>query len=64
VLAIQFHIEADPRRIEAWLIGHRVELGTAKIDPSTIRQDMASYGRTLSEIGGRIFNEWLDDVDF
>jgi GMP synthase (glutamine-hydrolysing) len=63
VLAIQFHIEADPRRIEAWLIGHRVELGTAKIDPSTIRQDMASYGRTLSEIGGRIFNEWLDSVD-
>jgi GMP synthase (glutamine-hydrolysing) len=63
LLALQFHIEADPRRIEAWLIGHTVELGKAKIDPSTIRRDMASYGQTLSEIGGKIFNEWLDNVD-
>jgi hypothetical protein len=25
---------------------------------------LASYGRTLSEIAGRIFNEWLDKIEF
>ena len=64
LLGIQFHIEADPRRLEAWLIGHTVELSKAKIDPHAIRQDTAHYGRTLQETGGRIFNEWLDNVEF
>jgi GMP synthase (glutamine-hydrolysing) len=63
LLAIQFHIEVDPRRIEAWLIGHTVELAKAKIDPNAIRQDMARYGRRLSEVAGRIFNEWLDHLE-
>jgi GMP synthase (glutamine-hydrolysing) len=64
LLGIQFHIEADPLRLETWLIGHTVELGKAKIDPNAIRQDTARYGRTLQQTGGRIFNEWLDNVEF
>jgi GMP synthase (glutamine-hydrolysing) len=60
VLGLQFHIEADANRIETWLIGHTVELSKAKIDPGAIRRDTARYGRRLQEIGGRIFNEWLD----
>jgi GMP synthase (glutamine-hydrolysing) len=64
LLGIQFHIEADPRRIETWLIGHAVELGKAKIDPSAIRQDTVRYGRTLQQTGGRVFNEWLDNLEF
>jgi GMP synthase (glutamine-hydrolysing) len=64
VLGLQCHIEADPRRIEAWLIGHTVELGKAKIDPGVIRRDTAHYGKRLQEIGGKIFNEWLDAAGF
>lgn len=64
LLGIQFHIEADPRRLEAWLIGHTVELSKARIDPHAIRQDTAHYGRTLQETGGKVFNEWLDTVEF
>jgi GMP synthase (glutamine-hydrolysing) len=37
LLGVQFHVEPEPQRIEAWLIGHTVELGKAKIDPSAIR---------------------------
>ena len=33
VLGVQFHIEADPAKIERWLIGHACELAGAKIDP-------------------------------
>jgi GMP synthase (glutamine-hydrolysing) len=64
VLGLQFHIEADPRRIEAWLIGHTIELGKAGIDPAVIRRDTARYGERLQEVGGRIFNEWLDGAGF
>jgi GMP synthase (glutamine-hydrolysing) len=64
VLGIQFHVETDPRRIEAWLIGHAVELGKANINPDAIRNDTARYGRALREAGKKILNEWLDDVGF
>jgi GMP synthase (glutamine-hydrolysing) len=64
LLGIQFHVEADPRRIEAWLIGHAVELGKAKIDPGAIRRDTVRHGPALQETGGRILNEWLDDAGF
>jgi GMP synthase (glutamine-hydrolysing) len=59
-LGLQFHIEADARRIETWLIGHTVELGKAAVDPGAIRRDTARHGRVLQETGGRIFEEWLD----
>lgn len=62
LLGIQFHLEPEPQRIEAWLIGHTVELGEAKIDPSAIRQDTDRFGKRLQQIGVRIFNEWLDQI--
>jgi GMP synthase (glutamine-hydrolysing) len=62
LLATQFHIEADPQRIEAWLIGHAAELGDAKIDPGAIRRDTTRHGRALQQTGARVFNEWLDQT--
>jgi len=62
LLGLQFHMEADPRRIEAWLIGHAVELAQAKIEPLAIRRDTARYGDTLQRVGTVIFNEWLDQT--
>lgn len=63
LLGIQFHVEPEPQRIEAWLIGHTVELDKAKVDPSAIRQDTARFGKRLQRTGRRIFNEWLDQIN-
>jgi GMP synthase (glutamine-hydrolysing) len=62
LLGLQFHIEVDARRLEAWLIGHTVELAQARIDPGDIRRDAARHGDTLQRAGRATFNEWLDQV--
>lgn len=36
---LQFHVEADTRAIERWLVGHACELGQAGIDPRTLCAD-------------------------
>jgi GMP synthase (glutamine-hydrolysing) len=63
LLGLQFHIEIDPRRIEAWLIGHTVELAQARISPDTIRADTARHGAALQQACTTIFNEWLDQIE-
>ena len=59
-LALQFHVEADPRRIEAWLIGHTAELGKAGIDPRAIRADAQRLGAATAAAGRAILSEWLE----
>lgn len=59
-LGLQFHVEADPARIEQWLIGHTVELGKAKIDPREIRKQTETLGVRTSEAGRKVFSAWLD----
>lgn len=61
-LALQFHIEADPARIESWLIGHAVELGKAGIDPRTIRRQAADHGAATAAAGRAVLSAWLDQV--
>ena len=63
LLGLQFHIEADPRRIEAWLIGHSVELAQARINPHTIRHDAICHGEALQRTAAEVFNEWLDGTN-
>ena len=58
-LALQFHVEADPSRIETWLIGHTVELGKAGIDPRTIRADAARFGSATAAAGRAMLADWL-----
>jgi GMP synthase (glutamine-hydrolysing) len=62
ILGLQFHLEADPRAIEAWLIGHTVELANAGLDPRVIRQDTGRYGKQLEEAATKVFVEWLDNL--
>lgn len=59
-LGLQFHVEADPARIEQWLIGHTVELGKAKIDPRNIRKQTLELGARTAEAGRKVFSAWLD----
>ncbi len=60
VLALQFHIEANPACFEQWLIGHTVELGQAGIDPRTLRQQAQEHGKRTAEVGRRVLSAWLD----
>jgi len=59
-LGLQFHVEADPRRIEAWLIGHAVELGKAGIDPRAVRADALRLGAATAAAGRAILSDWLE----
>ncbi|AQV94244.1 glutamine amidotransferase [Cupriavidus necator] len=62
VLALQFHPEVMPRDIEAWLIGHTVELAKAGIDPRTIRARTAEVGATVAAAGERMFARSLEEA--
>ncbi|WP_189690104.1 glutamine amidotransferase [Pseudorhodoferax aquiterrae] len=59
-LALQFHLEADPRRIEQWLVGHVDELAQAGIDIPALRADAARHGAGLSAALERVVGAWLE----
>jgi GMP synthase (glutamine-hydrolysing) len=61
-LALQFHLEADPARFEAWLVGHAVELGKSGIDPRKLRDEARRFGPALREVGSKVLSAWLDAV--
>lgn len=58
-LGLQFHLEADPRRIEQWLIGHAAELGQAGVDIAALRRDAALHGPALADGLARVLDAWL-----
>lgn len=60
-LGLQFHIEADYRRIEQWLIGHANELASSGIDPRQIRADAANFGPELAQAATQVINTWLGE---
>ncbi|MGC1329177.1 MULTISPECIES: glutamine amidotransferase [unclassified Pseudomonas] len=60
VLALQFHPEADPRQLEAWLVGHAAELQAAGIDPCTLRAQAAAVSDDLVRLSQQMFADWLD----
>lgn len=58
-LALQFHLEADPHRIEQWLIGHAAELGQAGVDIAALRRDTAEHGPGLRAALAAVLDAWL-----
>src|ERR1700683_5465680 len=61
-LALQFHLETDPSRLESWLVGHTVELGKAGIDPRKLRDEARQVGPALREVGSNVLSAWLEVV--
>lgn len=62
-LAIQFHAEVRPARIERWLIGHACELSAPSMpDLGSLRSDTIKYGPRLQTCARTIFVEWFAGV--
>lgn len=62
-LGLQFHVEADYRRIDQWLIGHAGALAAAGIRPADLRRDAAVHGPALAEAATRVIEEWLSGAE-
>lgn len=63
VLALQCHLEADPRQIEHWLVGHACELVQAGIDPRTLRAEASTRSADLPLAAEAVFSTWLDGIE-
>jgi GMP synthase (glutamine-hydrolysing) len=61
-LALQFHLETEPARFEAWLVGHTIELKEAGIDPRKLRDQARTVGPPLRDVGRNVLAAWLDTL--
>ena len=57
-LALQFHLESDPARLEQWLIGHSGELAQARVPLEGLRRDAAAHGAGLRTALGEVVDRW------
>ncbi len=63
VLALQCHLEANPERIERWLVGHACELAQAGIDPRALRAEAQALQTSLPLAARATFSAWLDGIE-
>jgi GMP synthase (glutamine-hydrolysing) len=61
-LALQFHLEADPRQLEEWYVGHAVELAAANVSVTQLRADTLRHHSGLAARVDRIFGQWLHQI--
>lgn len=61
-LALQFHVEADPARIEQWLIGHTGELSVAGIDIPGLRAATLAQGPAMVKAAPALLERWLEGL--
>ncbi|WP_255573550.1 hypothetical protein [Deefgea tanakiae] len=62
VLALQFHLESDLRRLEQWLVGHSGELLAADIDLNALRRDAENHRKNIETLATAVFGGWLDQL--
>ncbi|MDH2433959.1 glutamine amidotransferase [Pokkaliibacter sp. MBI-7] len=60
VLGLQFHLEADPSRIEQWLVGHANEIGQVGIDPRQLRAQAQPLKGALERVAREAMSAWLE----
>jgi GMP synthase (glutamine-hydrolysing) len=61
-LALQFHLEADPRQLEEWYVGHTLELAAEKISIAELRAATQRHRKDFAIRADRIFGDWLDQI--
>ena len=61
-LALQFHLEAIPVRLEDWYVGHAVELAAAGVSVARLRTTTAAVAGQLRLQAARIFGRWLREI--
>ncbi|MDZ3835797.1 MAG: glutamine amidotransferase [Rhodospirillales bacterium] len=60
LLALQFHLEVEPPRLERWFVGHAAEIAaTAGIDVPGLRRDSRIHGPSLAAAAAKVLAEWL-----
>jgi GMP synthase (glutamine-hydrolysing) len=63
VLALQCHLEANPRQIERWLVGHACELAQAGIDVHALRRQAQALQSRLPQAARAVFTAWLEEIE-
>ncbi len=61
-LALQFHLEADPRQLEEWYVGHCVELAAAKVSITDLRATTSQLANGSASRADRVFTHWLRQI--
>lgn len=62
-LGLQFHPEAEARRLEQWFIGHTIEIAsTPGVTVEKLRADTAAHAAGLAGAGRAVLEAWLDQV--
>lgn len=61
-LALQFHVEADPARLEEWYVGHTAELGAAGISVNALRTATTTVAGRVGAQAEQIFKRWLNEI--
>jgi GMP synthase (glutamine-hydrolysing) len=61
-MGLQFHLEADPRQLEEWYVGHAVELAAAKVSIPELRAATSKRADGLSSRADRVFTRWLREI--
>jgi GMP synthase (glutamine-hydrolysing) len=61
-MALQFHVEVDPWRLEEWYVGHAVELSAANVSIPDLRMATAAVAGQMRVQATRIFNKWLQHL--
>jgi len=62
-LALQFHMEADPRQLEEWYVGHAVELAAAQVSVSGLRAAAQQHANGVAVRADHVFSSWLRQLD-
>ena len=63
VLALQFHLEADAKLIERWLVGHAHELSTHGPRPEQLRVQARQHGAELARASRQVIGAWLSEAE-
>jgi GMP synthase (glutamine-hydrolysing) len=61
-LALQFHLEADPRQLEEWYVGHAAELSAEGMSVTDLRAQTLKHKHGLASRAERVFGHWLRQI--